>query len=51
MPKKAFGGTLLTVVGERHTVVLESFNACVNEIVADYLINLNLPDEATTCAL
>ena len=47
----SIGGTLLTVEGERHTVALEYINSCVNEIVADYLINLNLPDEATTCAL
>ena len=47
----SIGGALLTVEGERHTVALESFNPCVNDIVADYLINLNVPDEGTICAL
>ena len=47
----AIGGTLLTVEGERHTVALESFNPCVNDIVADYIINLELPLEGTRCAL
>ena len=47
----SIGGTLLTVVGERHTVVLESFNPCVNAIVVDYLIDLEMPAEGTTCTL
>ena len=48
---ESIGGTLLTVEGERHTVALESFNPCVNAIVADYLIDLELPDEGTICTL
>jgi pimeloyl-ACP methyl ester carboxylesterase len=48
---EALGGYLLTVEGEQHGVALTTTNACVNEIVADYLINLELPDEGTTCTL
>jgi hypothetical protein len=42
---------LLTVEGEQHGVALTGGNACVNDIVADYLIDLELPDEGTTCTL
>ncbi len=48
---ETLGGYLLTVEGEQHGVALIDNNACVNEIVADYLINLELPDEGTTCTL
>jgi pimeloyl-ACP methyl ester carboxylesterase len=48
---ESIGGTVLTVEGERHTVALEGINPCVNDIVADYLINLELPDEGATCTL
>lgn len=48
---ESIGGTVLTVEGEQHTVALEGINPCVNEIVADYLINLELPDGGTTCTL
>ncbi|MDX1993385.1 MAG: alpha/beta hydrolase [bacterium] len=47
----SIGGTVLTVEGERHTVALEGISPCVNDIVADYLINLELPDEGATCTL
>ncbi len=47
----SIGGRLLTVEGERHTIALEGLNQCVNDIVADYVINLELPDEETTCIL
>lgn len=47
----SIGGTLLTVEGERHTVALEGVNPCVNEIVADYLINLELPADDARCTL
>src|SRR5690606_32804641 len=47
----SIGGTLLTVEGERPTVALRSFNPCVNDIVADYLITLKPPDEGTICTL
>lgn len=42
---------MLTVEGEQHGVALTDDNACVNDIVADYLINLELPDEGATCTL
>lgn len=48
---ESIGGRLLTVEGERHTVALEGLSPCVNAIVADYLIDLELPDEGTTCTL
>ncbi len=48
---ETLGGYLLTVEGEQHGVALTGNNACVNDIVADYLINLELPDEETTCTL
>lgn len=48
---EALGGTVLTVEGERHTVAIESINPCVNEIVANYLINLELPAEGDRCLL
>ncbi|MFQ4138057.1 alpha/beta hydrolase [Nodosilinea sp. PGN35] len=48
---ETLGGTLLTVEGERHGVALIGDNACVNDIVADYLIDLELPDEGATCTL
>jgi hypothetical protein len=47
----SIGGTLLTVEGERHTVALEGINPCVNEIVADYLIDLELPADEARCTL
>ncbi|PSN15709.1 alpha/beta hydrolase [filamentous cyanobacterium CCT1] len=48
---EALGGTVLTVEGERHTVALEGINPCVNAIVADYLIDLELPAEGDRCVL
>ncbi|MEA5449547.1 alpha/beta hydrolase [Leptolyngbya sp. CCNP1308] len=48
---EALGGTVLTVEGERHTVAMEGISPCVNAIVADYLINLELPAEGDRCVL
>ncbi|WP_346294036.1 alpha/beta hydrolase [Sphaerothrix gracilis] len=48
---ETLGGTLLTVEGEQHGVALIDDNACVNDIVTDYLIDLELPDEGATCTL
>ncbi len=48
---ETLGGYLLTVEGEQHGVALITNNACVNDIVADYLINLELPDEGAICTL
>ncbi|MFJ4223767.1 alpha/beta fold hydrolase [Microbacterium sp. NPDC089695] len=43
------GGTLLTVDGDGHTVIARSANACADAIAASYLIDLELPEEGTTC--
>lgn len=48
---KSLGASLLTVDGERHGVVLIGGNACVDGIVADYLVNLKSPDPARGCTL
>jgi pimeloyl-ACP methyl ester carboxylesterase len=45
------GASLLTVEGEQHGVALTAGNACVNDIVADYLINLKSPADGATCTL
>jgi hypothetical protein len=42
---------LLTVEGEGHTIVMAGTNQCVNEIAADYLIDLELPAEGASCEL
>lgn len=48
---ETLGGYLLAVEGEQHGVALIGDNACVNDIVTDYLINLELPDQGTICTL
>jgi len=48
---EALGGSLLTVEGEQHTVVAAGTNACVADLVADYLINLRTPPPGARCAL
>lgn len=48
---KTLGASLLTVEGERHGVALIAGNACVDDIVADYLINLELPADGDRCVL
>ncbi|MEQ3552128.1 alpha/beta hydrolase [Pseudonocardia nematodicida] len=40
------GSGLLTVEGEQHGAVLVAGNSCVDDIVADYLIDLTVPDDA-----
>jgi hypothetical protein len=45
------GSALLTVEGEGHTIVMAGTNQCVNEIAADYLIDLKLPPEGASCRL
>lgn len=44
---ETLGGILLTVAGEQHGVAFTDDNACVD----NYLINLKLPSEGTTCTL
>jgi pimeloyl-ACP methyl ester carboxylesterase len=48
---ETLGGTLLTVEGEQHGAALIAGNACVDDIVADYLINLELPADGDRCVL
>ncbi|MEU6860777.1 alpha/beta fold hydrolase [Glycomyces sp. NPDC046736] len=45
------GGTLLTVEGEQHTVAMSGANACVNDVVSEYIVDLKTPDEGATCTL
>jgi len=45
------GGALLTVEGEQHTVAMGGASACVNDVVSDYIIDLNTPVAGTTCTL
>jgi hypothetical protein len=48
---ESLGGTLLTVEGEQHTIAMDGTSPCVNAIVADYLIDLELPAEGDRCVL
>lgn len=48
---KTLGASLLTVDGERHGVALVGGNACVDNIVEDYLINLDSPAPDSRCTL
>ena len=45
------GSALLTVEGEGHAVTQQGANPCVDDIVADYLVDLELPNDGTTCQL
>ncbi|MET4048889.1 alpha/beta hydrolase [Rhodococcus sp. 1163] len=44
------GGSLLTVEGEQHGAIVAK-NTCVDDIVADYLIDLLTPADDARCAL
>jgi pimeloyl-ACP methyl ester carboxylesterase len=46
---KDLGAALLTVEGTRHTAYLGAGISCVDSIGNDYLIDLTLPPEGTTC--
>jgi TAP-like protein len=48
---EALGGSLLTVEGEQHGAALISGNACVDDIVADYLIDLTTPEPDARCVI
>ncbi|MDO9356285.1 MAG: alpha/beta hydrolase, partial [Solirubrobacteraceae bacterium] len=48
---RTLGASLLTVEGEQHGVALIAGNACVNDVVAEYLINLKTPADGTLCTL
>lgn len=45
----SLGSSLLTVEGGAHGIVGQGTNACVDGIVSDYLINLQVPDEDARC--
>lgn len=48
---RTLGASLLTVEGERHGVALIGGNACVDGIVANYLIDLKSPAPGSLCTL
>nr|WP_296769097.1 alpha/beta hydrolase [Rhodococcus sp. (in: high G+C Gram-positive bacteria)] len=45
------GGSLLTVDGEQHTVAFSGASDCVDDVVADYLVDLQSPPEGTRCSV
>ncbi|WP_222650172.1 alpha/beta hydrolase [Rhodococcus sp. BP-332] len=47
---ETLGARLLTVDGNQHGTII-SANACVDGVIADYLIDLELPDDGTRCAI
>ncbi|MCG8914965.1 alpha/beta hydrolase [Actinokineospora sp. PR83] len=50
-PAEALGGSLLTVDGAQHGVSLVGENACVNDIVLGYPVDLKTPPEGARCVL
>ncbi|GAA4885617.1 alpha/beta hydrolase [Pseudonocardia benzenivorans] len=46
---KALGARLLTVEGTKHTAALQG-NECVDDVVGNYLVNLQLPSADARCA-
>lgn len=42
-------GVLLSYEGEGHTVVFQRQSSCVDDIVSDYLLELTVPPDGTTC--
>lgn len=48
---KALRGSLLTVDGAQHGVSLVGKNACINDIVLGYLVELKTPPEGARCTL
>ena len=47
---KALSGSLLSVEGAQHTVALQG-NRCVDDIVSDYFVDLQLPPDGARCSL
>ncbi|MGC4937420.1 alpha/beta hydrolase [Kribbella sp. DT2] len=45
------GGSLLTVDGEQHGVALLSQNACIDDVVLKYLVDLKTPPKGARCEL
>ncbi|MDZ7918256.1 MAG: alpha/beta hydrolase [Rhodococcus sp. (in: high G+C Gram-positive bacteria)] len=48
---EAVGGSLLSVDGEQHTVAFGATSPCVNDIVANYLVDLTAPPADARCTL
>ncbi|GAB3460955.1 alpha/beta hydrolase [Actinophytocola sediminis] len=48
---ETLGGSLLTVEGEQHGVSLVGSNACIDDTVLAYLVELKTPPEGTRCVL
>ncbi|MEV0248717.1 alpha/beta hydrolase [Nocardia sp. NPDC050712] len=48
---ETLGGALLSVEGEQHTVAFSGASPCVNQAVADYLVDLKTPAEGARCTL
>lgn len=46
---RVLGGSLLTVEGAQHGIALLGQSKCVDDIVADYLVNLRTPPEGARC--
>jgi hypothetical protein len=47
---RALGGSLLTVDAVQHTAATDG-HPCVDDIVADYLVGLVVPEDGARCAL
>lgn len=47
----SLGGAMLTVEGERHTVAQDGISPCVNDVFANYLVDLTVPSAETRCSL
>nr|WP_241428930.1 alpha/beta hydrolase [Agrococcus sp. ARC_14] len=48
---ETLGSAMLTVEGQGHTIVAQGVNACVDEVAAAYLIELEVPAEGATCTM
>lgn len=48
---ETLGGSMVTVEGEQHTVLSSGASPCVNDIAADYLVNLTVPPAEARCTL
>lgn len=46
---KQMGARLLTAQNDSHTISLQGANACVDDLVTRYLVDLQLPVQDTTC--
>jgi pimeloyl-ACP methyl ester carboxylesterase len=46
----ALGGSLISVEGNQHTASLQG-NACIDDVVTSYLVELTVPAEQTNCTI